>query len=60
MWDQQRQQEGGADIDCERQCIIREIPSSESSASVVSPEHCSTTSTTWSVTIVAAAHRQRI
>ena len=35
MWDQQRQQEGGADIDCERQCIIGEIPSSESSASVV-------------------------
>ena len=51
---------GVADIDCERQFIIREIPSSESSASVVSPEHCSTTSTTWSVTIVAAAHRQRI
>ena len=34
--------------------------SSESAASVVSPEHCSTTSTTWSVTSVAAAHRQRI
>ena len=35
--------------------IIFTIVSSESSASVVSAEHCSTTSTTWSVTSVAAA-----
>ena len=37
-------------------CKTFTIVSSESSASVVSAEHCSTTSTTWSVTNVAAAH----
>ena len=36
-------------------CKTFTIVSSESSASVVSAEHCSTTSTTWSVTSVAAA-----
>ena len=37
-------------------CKTFTIVSSESSASVDSAEHCSTTSTTWSVTSVAAAH----
>ena len=36
-------------------CKTFTMVSSESSASVVSAEHCSTTSTTWSVTSVAAA-----